>query len=260
MGKLFQSARRMVNEAFGTNFGRVRNVEKAWEMAQEENRTWEREEKIKRRRKAERKVGEWVAVRTAKGENLAEPSPEMQPGSPEYFDKMFDTVGQLTSGTPSEQQLEGLVKDYKLESLMGMEVRFSPGFPADDFVATRGGEQVVGVARAYEGGPTTALNRHMDEFALDRSTGILKEVSCFEPGDGGPVRHYVSWSHPDGHCTTIDLNRDGSFIEGSRVDKPASSEGVVNYQRSVQTMARVIEAKLAARKQGEFEEQLRQGR
>lgn len=260
MGKLFQSARRVVNEAFGTNFGRVRNVEKAWEMAQEENRTWERKEKIKRRREAERKVGEWVAARTAKGENLAEPSSEIQPGSPEYFDKMFDTVGQLTSGTPNEQQLEGLVKDYNLESLRGMEVRFSPGFPADDFVATRGGEQVVGVARAYEGGPTTALNRHMDEFALDRSTGILKEVSCFEPGDGGPVRHYVSWSHPDGHCTTIDLNRDGSFIEGSRVDKPASSEGVVNYQRSVQTMARVIEAKLAVRKQGEFEEQLQQGR
>ena len=37
MGKLLQATRRMVNEAFGTNFGRVRNVEKAWEMAQEEN-------------------------------------------------------------------------------------------------------------------------------------------------------------------------------------------------------------------------------
>ena len=48
-----KSLKRTINEAFGTNFGRVRDVEKAWEMAREENRTWERKEKIKRRREAE---------------------------------------------------------------------------------------------------------------------------------------------------------------------------------------------------------------
>ena len=112
MGKLLQATRRMVNEAFGTNFGRVRNVEKAWEMAQEENAEHAR-------RQTERKLAS-LALDEPRIAELKNGSglPETKVGSPEFIAKMFEKAGEYMSdkegGTSTEKWLPMM---YDLPSL-----------------------------------------------------------------------------------------------------------------------------------------------
>ena len=82
MGKLLRATRRMVNETFGTNFGRVHDVDTAWGEALKENAEHTRQQE-------ERKLAR-VALQGPRIAELKDGSglPETKVGSPEFVAKM----------------------------------------------------------------------------------------------------------------------------------------------------------------------------
>lgn len=172
MGKLLQATRRMVNETFGRNLGRVRDVKKAWEMAQEENaeHTRQREE-------------ERLARVALEGPRIAELKngsglPETKVGSPEFVAKMFAKASEYISDKEGDASTEKwLPAMYDLPALAEeMTVKHVSRY--GDFIARglNGGPIIGMVEERSVGGTDSDARRVRTSTAYDSTTGLIKEV------------------------------------------------------------------------------------
>lgn len=174
MGKLLQATRRMVNETFGRNLGRVRDVEKAWEMAREENAEHTRQQKQMR-----------MARLALEGPRIAELKdgsglPETKVGSPEFVAKMFANASEYMSGRDkgdksTEQWLPAM---YDLPSL-GQNMEIEQVSCHGDFIAMRqeDGGQIIGMVETRDVGGTDSDPRRVRvSTSYDPRTGVIKEV------------------------------------------------------------------------------------
>ena len=174
MGKLLQATRRMVNETFGRNLGRVRDVKKAREMAREENAEHTRQQKQMR-----------LARLALEGPRIAELKdgsglPETKVGSPEFVAKMFTNASEYMSGRDKGDESTGrwLPAMYDLPSL-GQNVKVEQVSCYGDFIATKqeDGGQIIGMVETRDVGGTDSDPRRVRvSTSYDPRTGVIKEV------------------------------------------------------------------------------------
>ena len=174
MGKLLRATRRMVNETFGTNFGRVHDVDTAWGEALKENAEHTRQQE-------ERKLAR-VALQGPRIAELKDGSglPETKVGSPEFVAKMFTNASEYMSGRDkgdksTEQWLPAM---YDLPSL-DQNVKVEQVSCYGDFIATKqeDGGQIIGMVETRDVGGTDSDPRRVRvSTSYDPRTGVIKEV------------------------------------------------------------------------------------
>ena len=220
MGKLLQATRRMVNETFGRNLGRVRDVEKAREMAREENAEHTRQQKQMR-----------MARLALEGPRIAELKdgsglPETKVGSPEFVAKMFTNASEYMSGRDKgdESTERWLPPMYDLPSLdQNMKVEQVSCY--GDFIATRreDGGQIIGMVETRDVGGTDSDPRRVRmSTSYDPRTGVIKEVRLTnhlqreKSGREYTGGHVVTktdgeiwWFYPDGTAEHVATDENG---------------------------------------------------
>lgn len=171
MGK---SLKRRINETFGTNFGRVRNVEKAWEEALKENAEHTRQQE---KRKLARLALEGPRIVELKGGSGL---PETKVGSSEFVAKMFANASEYMSGRDKGDELtkRWLPTMHNLPSLYE-EMTVEHVSHYGDFIATRqeDGGQIIGMVETRDVGGTDSDPRRVRvSTSYDPRTGVIKEV------------------------------------------------------------------------------------
>ena len=219
MGKLLRATRRMVNETFGRNFGRVRNVEKAWEMAQEENAEHTRQQE--KRRLAELAIDGPRIAELKDGAGL----PETKVGSPEFVAKMFANASEYMSGRDKgdESTERWLPAMYDLPSL-AEEMIVKQVSRYGDFIARElnGGPIIDMVEERSVGGTDRDARRVRTSTAYNSTTGLIKEVELTnhlrrEKDGRGYTGDYevtktdgaIRWISPDGIVEYVAIDENG---------------------------------------------------
>lgn len=213
-----KSLKRTINEAFGTNFGRVRNVEKAWEMAQEENAEHTR-------RQTERKLAS-LALDEPRIAELKDGSglPETKVGSPEFVAKMVTSASEYILKKKGDASTEKwLPAMYDLSSL-AEEMIVKQVSRYGDFIAKglNGGSIIGMVEERSVGGTDHDARRVRTSTAYDSTTGLIKEVELTnhlrrEKDGRGYTGDYevtktdgaIRWISPDGIVEYVAIDENG---------------------------------------------------
>jgi hypothetical protein len=250
MGKLLRATRRMVNETFGTNFGRVRNVKKAWEMAQEENAEHTRQQE--KRRLAELAIDGPRIAELKDGSGL----PETKVGSPEFVTKMVTSASEYMSKKKGDASTEKwLPAMYDLPSL-AEEMIVKQVSRYGDFIARglNGGPIIGMVEERSVGGTDRDARRVRTSTAYDSTTGLIKEVELTnhlrrEKDGRGYTGDYevtktdgaIRWISPDGIVEYVAIDKNGVRQPGTLYRRDV---GELAYLRRLEHMMEHFDSKL----------------